>query len=53
MINLTPDFIPPTLWPWLKSGELQNLVSYAKNGLSKPNWRRQILLLLLLLLQQH
>jgi len=50
LTNSTPDFIPPSLWHWLKSGGLQNLVSCAGKGLSKPNWRRQILLLLLVLL---
>ena len=29
-----------TKQPWLKSGGLQNLASYARKGLSKPNWRR-------------
>jgi len=29
-----------TKQPWLKSGGLQDLVSWARKGLSKPNWRR-------------
>ena len=28
-----------TKQPWLKSSGLQDLVSYARTGLSKPNWR--------------